>query len=270
MSCVRVIFGGVFAIIVALTNTSAASDGPEPAAAANQAIEMYREAQGLDDTARRKALFARAASAFIRLAQLPTNSDASAGEAFANAGTAFLQAGDTGQAVLAFRRALQAAPRHERARRTLREVRTTLPVWVPRPTSNPDDSFFTWHRASTVEERLTVMLVSFWLAAAIAALGIALRVGWLVWTSAVPALVFTAALASTLVTHLATDVTHGVITAPDAIARTADSVNATSRFVEPLPVGTEVRIEEVRQYWTRVRLADGSAAWLKRGAVTPL
>ena len=34
--------------------------------------------------------------------------------------------------------------------------------------------------------------------------------------------------------------------------------------------GTEVTIEEIRQYWAHLRLADGSTAWVLRAQVTPV
>lgn len=238
--------------------------------AARDAINIYRAAQSLDDAEDRRAGFARAASAFARLGEKQAASGAGSAEAMANAGTAYLQAAQVGQAVLAFRRALVLDPRHERSRKTLAELRAALPSWAPRPTSTPDDSFFRWHRESTLPERSIIMLTAFALAALIAALGIAFGITWLVWSSSVPAVVFIGALASTMTTYLSDDATHGIITAPDTIARTADSRNASSRFVEPLPEGTEVRIEEAREFWTRVRLADGSSAWVRGGSVTPL
>lgn len=239
-------------------------------AAARNAIETYRKAQDLEDAERRRAQFAQAADAFATLGNTERGPRTPSAEAFANAGTAYVQAGQTGQAVLAFRRALERAPRHDRSRKTLGELRAALPAWAPRPESTPDDSFFRWHRESTLQERRIVMLATFWFAAAIAALGLAFGIAWLTWLSGVPAVVFLGALASTMTTYLTDDTTHGVITAPETIARTADSRNASSRFVEPLPEGTEVRIEEAREFWTRVRLADGSSAWVRRGAVTPL
>lgn len=262
---------GAFVPVFVLVTTLALIAGPALAndlAAARKAIDSYREAQSLDDAERRRARFAHAASAFARLSEGSTGLGAGSAEALANAGTAYLQAGQVGQAVLAFRRALVLDPRHDRSRKTLTELRAALPAWAPRPA--PDDSFFRWHRESTLQERSIVMLAAFWMAAAIAALGIALGVTWLVWSSAVPAVIFIGALASALTTYLSADATHGIISAPETIARTADSRNASSRFIEPLPEGTEVRIEETREFWTHVRLADGSSAWVRRGSVTSL
>jgi len=239
-------------------------------AAAREAIDIYRTAQSLGDAERRREAFTRAANAFTELGDAQTSRGAGSAEALANSGTAYLQAEQTGQAVLAFRRALLLQPRHHRSRKTLAELRAALPAWVPAPAPTPDDSFFRWHQESTQQEREITMLVAFWLAAVIGALGIAFGITWLIWSSAVPAVVFVGALTSAMATYLAEDKMQGVITEPDTVARTADSRNASSRFVEPLPEGTEVSVEEMREFWTRVRLADGTTAWVRRGAVTPL
>ena len=54
------------------------------------------------------------------------------------------------------------------------------------------------------------------------------------------------------------------------MARVADSALAPSPFAAPLPAGTELRVIERRPPWVRVRLANGSDAWLNETAITPV
>ena len=59
----------------------------------------------------------------------------------------------------------------------------------------------------------------------------------------------------------------GVVIGRDAVARAADSINAPSRFGEPLPAGTEVTILEDRGGWLQISLHNGRNAWLTQSQV---
>jgi SH3-like domain-containing protein len=61
-----------------------------------------------------------------------------------------------------------------------------------------------------------------------------------------------------------------VLTASEAVARSADSALSPAAFPEPLPGGTEVEITESRAPWLRIRLANGRGAWLPESSVTPV
>ena len=58
-----------------------------------------------------------------------------------------------------------------------------------------------------------------------------------------------------------------VVIVPETIARSADSAGAPARLPQSLPSGTEIRVVELRDDWSRVRLFDGRDAWLPRSAV---
>ena len=55
-----------------------------------------------------------------------------------------------------------------------------------------------------------------------------------------------------------------VVTLDGTIARASDSVNAANRFSEPLPAGTEVRVEAIRDRWAKISLSNGRSAWVNR------
>ncbi len=57
-----------------------------------------------------------------------------------------------------------------------------------------------------------------------------------------------------------------VFTAPETMARSADSRRAPPRFSQPLPAGTEARLLEVRPEWVRVTLFNGRDAWVPRSS----
>ena len=89
------------------------------------------------------------------------------------------------------------------------------------------------------------------------------------WSPAVlPALGWVALLVSVFLEPAGAD--EALVVRDEVVARSADSQRAPSRFPEPLPGGTEVRIIEERDAWTHIRLANGRDAWVDSGSLTRL
>jgi tetratricopeptide (TPR) repeat protein len=190
---------------------------------------------------------------------------------YANTGNASLQAEHLGEAILAYRRALRLDPDHARARQNLDHARALLPEWVPRPQpATLLDTFFFWHRTQSRAERSGLAAFLFAGAAALLAASIILRSGSLRNLAIVPALGWCALLASLALEPASARAEHAVVTAPEAVARAADSVHAQLRFSQPLPEGTELRILEQRVGWMRVGLANGREAWVSASSVSPV
>jgi|GEM_PF-514535 len=241
--------------------TSPSQTPPQAAAQVpliDQAVSAYQSAQELTDRDQRLAAFARAELLFRTAAQ-QSRPDA---DLWANVGTAALQAEHLGPAIAAYRRALQLDPDHRRASQNIEHARTLLPPWVPRPESEGLlDSFFEWHRAMAAAERSGAASIAFALACALLGAGIARRSTMLRLFSMMPAVACGLLLASLLLG----DGNQGgdaVVVGDDTVARAADSRNAPTRFTEPLPSGTEVRVAEHRGAWTRIVLADERDAWI--------
>ena len=177
-------------------------------------IQAYQQAQDSVDASVRLAGFKRAAEWFEQASQKLPNA-----EILANAGTAYLRAGNTGAATLAFRRALALDADHERARTTLLQLRTASPAWVPTLNSLATDSFFSWHHTLSVETRQSIAVTSCVAFALLFGLATAFSVTWLRWLSLPLAIVFIAALASALISTLAPNQIDAVVVAPQAMAR---------------------------------------------------
>jgi len=180
-----------------------------------------------------------------------------------NLGNAALQAEDLGHAILAYRRALLLDPSHSRARQNLIHARSLLADWVPRPAAGGVlDSFFFWHEATSRATRTRIAAACF----ALACLGFAAAI---LRRSALPRFVAIQASCAWLVlmASLAFDPARGardegVVVASEATARSADSINAPSRFAQPLPAGSEVKVLEDRGGWIQIELHNGRNAWL--------
>lgn len=238
---------------------------PESAAASPSALEdaraIYGSAIEETDRLRRVRLFESAERAFRGLAAANMASP----ELQVDWGNAALGAQDPGRAVLAYRRALNAAPGNERALANLTWVRDRLPVWLPRPVADGAlDSLLFWRDSLSVGQLHLLGGAAF-------ALGVLLLTPWPRrprWFGAVAVPAFAVWLVSTGSAFLTGDATDDAVVVTDGVTlRSADSTGASPTFANPLPAGTEVGIVEARDAWVRVTLADGTRGWLTASSV---
>ena len=243
-------------------DASAASSPPTSGSAIAEARTLYAAALEETDRQRRVRRFTAAEQAFRPLAA--ANPDAP--HLQADWGNAALGAGDTGRAMLAYRRALRAMPDNHRARTNLAWLRDRMPPWLPRPVSTGAlDSLLFWRGLATAGQ---LHLIGAWAFA----IGLIALTGWLltgartlrIWAAPMLAL-WVGAVASAWTAR--PDTGEAVVVMDDATLRSADSLGAAPALAHPLPAGAEVIIVEPRGAWTRVALADGTAGWLVAGAV---
>ena len=250
---------------LALWLPATAAHAAEPTDLLGRAIDAYR--RGLETEPRdlrleqfrtAERLFAQASHDGIRTPELYTN-----------LGNAALQSERLGPAILAYRRALELDPDHERAHQNLEHARSLLAEWVPRPVrTGLLDTFFFWHRTLSRAERSLAAAACFALALALLALSIRSVQPTLRTLAFVPGLAWVALLASLLFDPRAGVTDDAVVTTYEVVARVADSTLAPSPFPVPIPGGTEVRVLEERSPWARIRLANGRDAWVAASALT--
>ncbi|MBW2275547.1 MAG: hypothetical protein JRG96_19980 [Deltaproteobacteria bacterium] len=240
---------------------SAASDQAE------RAVEAYRGGLDTPDRDQRLEAFRRSARLFADVVEKAGGS----ADLYANLGNAALQAEDLGTAVLAYRRALLLDPDHARARQNLDHARSLAPEWLPRPQeAAPLGSFFYWHRTLSSAERMWIAALCFAVAGILVAVSIRFRSNSARNFAILPALAWITLTGSLAFDPADRAAGEGVVTAPEVMARSADSVHAPPRFAQPLPRGTELRILERREDWMRVALANGREAWVRSSSVTPI
>lgn len=222
----------------------------------------YQAALAEDDRVSRTRLFSEAEQQLRRLAAQEDISP----ELLADWGNAALGAQDLGYAVLAYRRALQLDPTHERSLKNLGWIRDRAPTWLPRPeASSALDSLFFWHNQMSVTQRLLIGAVAF-------GLGMLLLAPWpfryapVLRRVAIPVLLlWVAATGSAL---LADDGSKAAVVVGDStLLRSADSLGAPATLANPLPAGTELNVLEARDAWVKVALFDGTQGWVASGAL---
>ncbi len=234
-----------------------------------QAIAAYREGMDAKEHDRRLAQFRRAYQLFHQAA---AEGGAVSAELWVNMGNAALLSARRGEAVLAYRRALAIAPGHARARQNLEHARAQLPSWVPRPPAQTLlDTLFGWGHLLSPSGRLRVAALCF--AGAAVLLSLSIRYRWPAGRTAalLPLAGWLALMGSAAWARFASDQgAEAVIIADQVVARAADSTHAPSRFAEPLPAGTEVRILDRHDGFAYIRLADDRDAWVRSSALMPL
>ena len=251
---------GLFAIVSVLAHAQASRSGLDDSLA--QARGIYQSALAEDDRVRRTRLFSEAEQQLRQIAAGFNN----APELLTDWGNAALGAQDLGRAVLAYRRALDVAPTHERARTNLDWLRDRAPVWLPRPVEQGAlDSLFFWHYSLSIAERHLIGALAF-------ALGVLLLAPWsprrarAFRRGAVPLLVvWIAATGSAILTG--GDTGAAVVVSDATVLRSADSLGAPPTLGNPLPAGAELDILESRDAWTRVALSDGTRGWVAASAI---
>lgn len=230
-----------------------------------EAVRAYRQALETEDRDERLAAFRRAMLGFDRVVREGVENP----DLYANLGNAALQAEQLGPAILAYRRALRLDPDHIRARDNLRHARDQLPDWVPRREKGSIlDTFFFWHNTLSSRERSSLGAALFALAGLLLAISVRWQLAWPRNLAVLPALGWLALLVSVFLEPDGAE--EALVVRDEVVARSADSQRAPSRFPEPLPGGTEVRIIEERDAWTHIRLANGRDAWVDSGSLTRL
>lgn len=249
--------------LVAGMSAAAATDASSEPDRLERALADYAAAQSETDREARVAGFARAAQGFAALVEErgPT------APLLTNLGNAALQAGQTGQAVLAYRRALLLDPENVTADQNLAHVRARLPAWVPRPTEADALDRLRIDRRIPLRTRRLAGAACFALAAG--ALVVAGRRQSGAWRGV--AFAFGLAWVVLLVSSSSLGGGDGgapaVVVADEAVARSSDSALSPLALPDPLPQGVEVELLEAREDFARVRLANGRDVWLRRSVV---
>ncbi len=250
--------------IVLVCPAAAESKASGPAERLEQALSQYAQALEEPNRDERLAIFAQAEYGFDAVIESGTEN----ASLYTNLGNAALQAEHIGQAVLAYHRALRLDPDATAARQNLIHVRTLLPGWVPRPTASDSAQPLFFYRRISEANRSYLAAGFFVLAAVSLAISVRRRegawrgialMGGVAWALIVASIVFDSAEGQT---------ESAVITADEAIARSADSRLAALAYPEPLPGGVEVEQLEQRAEWTRVRLHNGRDVWVRGSDVT--
>lgn len=230
----------------------------------DRALEDYASALAEPEREARRDGFVRAYLGFSALFE----DGVTTAPLLTNLGNAALQAGRMGEAVLAYRRAIDVDPGAGKARQNLDHLRRQLPGGVPRPGPAEGASPPILERVFSPVIWSAIAALSFVVFAAALAVSVRWQEGAWRGVALLAAVVWAVIVGSFVYDSVAIESEWAVVTADEAMARSADSALAPLAWPDPLPAGVEVRLVESREGWTRVRLSNGRDVWLRESNLT--
>lgn len=260
------VVAGAIAVWLMVGGTARAGDGDKTATAVTTALESgvdaYDEAQQLlgANPQRARQLFESAAQQFESI----VSSGIESGPLEYNLGNSYLQAGDTGRAILHYRRALRLTPNDSKLHANLREARRRcLTSIAPSRERRFLHDLFFWHYQSTPSQRWRIALVSyvaFWLVLGGRAVW---RRRWLTVVTLTAAVLAVACGASLAVADWhERNAPAGVVTALDVPVNKGPGTGYPRQFEQPLQPGTEFNRVGRRAGWWEIELPDGKGGWI--------
>jgi tetratricopeptide (TPR) repeat protein len=232
-----------------------------------QAEQLFRRAMELDrtDPDAAKAYYQEA---ILHYEAIVKNGGVRNGKLYYNVGNAYFRLGDTGRAILNYKRAELFIRNDRNLRQNLDYARNRRADRIElRQKEKVLKTLFFIHYDLPSRMKLIVFAIAFgalWVAAAARLL---LKIGWLKIAIAVSAVVSAVFLASLVVDSASLARTpEGVITAEETIGRMGDADTYQPSFKEPLHAGSEFRLLEKRPGWWRIELESGDRTWISDGA----
>jgi tetratricopeptide (TPR) repeat protein len=233
----------------------------------SQAEQLFRRAMDLDrtDPDAAKAYYREA---ILHYEAIVKNGGVRNGKLYYNVGNAYFRLGDTGRAILNYKRAALFMQNDPNLRQNLDYARNRRADRIElRQKEKVLKTLFFIHYDIPSRMKLIVFAISFgalWISAAARLLW---RTGWLKIAIAVSAVMSAVFLASLVIDAASLARTpEGVITAEETIGRMGDAETYQPSFKEPLHAGSEFRLLEKRPGWWRVELESGDRTWIPDGA----
>lgn len=247
---------------LAAVSTHAQTDVPDNISLLTQANEAFDRGLALRDTDKEKATaqFEAAAAMYTHV----TRSGVHNADLLVNLGNAQMLAGNTGNAIVSYRRAEQLSPSSERVRDALESARSQVSLSLPTSSANAVvSSIGSWRR-------FVPRWIVLWLAAGCWVLvwvAVTAKIAWRrnisgggVCTLAAVTLLCTGLLvAESYVVSNQHDAV--VVTATQALQGPADGVYAPAFSTELTP-GVEVSAIQTRNDWTKIRIDNGTTGWV--------
>ncbi|MDB4640487.1 hypothetical protein OAF56_02535 [Pirellulaceae bacterium] len=233
---------------------------------AKAAIDQYQTAQAIQNPQERLAAFRRTELAFASLLDMKASQTA---ELYVNWGNAALQAENLGNAVFAYRRALELDANHQQAAKNLDFIRAALPEWA-RPsevTSPMIGQLLFWQTAYSAFQIYLFTSIMFLIGCGLIAISIRYRISILRNIAVLPILVWGILLICEFSRTSSSNEDAAVFMADETVARTADSINATAAFATSIPLGTEATVIESRAEWIKVEFGKAKNGWVPRSAI---
>ena len=265
----RIIVSSLILAVVATASSSAFArlGDQEIAGHLSQGDQLFRRAMELDrsDPDAAKAYYQEAV---LHYEAIVKDGGVGNGKLYYNIGNAYFRLGDTGRAILNYRRAALFMQNDQNLRQNLDYARNRRADRIElRQKEKVLTTLFFIHYDIPSRMKLIVFAMSFgalWISAAVR---LFLRRGWLKLILIVSAVVSAVFLASLIVDSVSfARAPGGVITAQEVVGRMGDADTYQPSFKEPLHAGSEFKLLEKRPGWWRIELDSGDRTWIPDGS----
>lgn len=226
--------------------------------------ELFHKAQQAFDTAKAPEDYLRAAA----LDQQILDRGVTSGAVLFNQGNAFMQAGQRGRAIAAYRQAKRYRPRDPYLAANLDSALGTTTAPAGRTLAQ---HVLFWQDWLSYREKFAILALAVamtGLAAVAAVAAVAVRRRWLsriAWAGAAVCVV--AGISALYDVDRYTWTVHGVVLQRDTVARKGNAESYEPALSRPLAEGTEFTVVERRGAWLLIRLPGDQDAWIPERAV---
>lgn len=227
-----------------------------------EVVQQFQAAQQAFDSAQTEDDFLRAASLY----QAILDRGCQSGAVLYNQGNAFVRAGQPGRAIASYRRAQRYRPRDPL-------LNHNLAFAMQAPTQDARRStveyFLFWQDWISYAAKFQLMAIAGLATFAIGVAAIALNsrrgLSYVGWVGLALTVLLTASAAYDWYRFDVLE--HGVLVAPDIVARKGNGESYAPAFTQPLSEGTEFLITEQRGDWVSIRLPGDQEGWVRRDDV---
>ena len=255
----------LFFIVVALSFSFYAmeeSETQELLREAERCFETGNEAKSRDEAVE---LWRKAAARYERAVR---EGGLANGPLFYNLGNVYFRLGDTGRAILNYRRAQRFIPNDRNLLKNLAYARRSRKDTVEEQESRKVlRTLLFWHYDLSLATRENIFIACFCAIWLFALLRIFWKRPWL--KTATFGLLFVAiVMAASMVEteYRQRKIKEGVVIAEEIVGRKGNSDSYEPSFKEPLHAGTEFTVVEQRGAWLEIRLANGMGTWIPEEA----
>jgi tetratricopeptide (TPR) repeat protein len=186
------------------------------------------------------------------------------GRLYYNTGNIYFRLGDTGKAILNYRRAERFIPNDINLQQNLNYARSRCIDKIDlKPQSQVFRTLFFWHYDLSGPTRSWLFAALFGVLWVFAGIYLIKRQSWLRYAVMVSAL-FSVLVAVSLVVEAyeESNVRCGVVLEREVVGRKGDGTTFEPTFKEPLHMGAEFKLVEERKGWLYIELADGRRCWI--------
>ncbi len=189
------------------------------------------------------------------------------GMIYYNLGNCYIKLGETGKALVYYRRAERLIPRDGDLRFNLNYVLDQRKDKIEaKEKTDLARVFFFWHHWLNLKELFYAFVVSnliFWTLSLILIYKKNDFLKWIRLTAFILFLLFGAS--SGIKVYALKSIKHGAVISPEAIVRSGNGPNHSPLFI--LHEGAEFRIDEQTEGWMKISLADGKIGWISSASV---